>query len=95
MTALQDRGIPAATVASSGDLFEDEQLAARGFWRRLDHPVMGSIVANRAPFRSDTDASGPRSAAPLLGQHTREIAADVLGMTEAEIDDLTERRVFY
>lgn len=93
--ALMGRGIPAALVTTSGDLLGDPQLTARGFWRRLDHPVMGAIVGNRAPFRSAGDETGPRWAAPLLGEHTREIASDLLGLTPAEIDELVDRQVFY
>jgi crotonobetainyl-CoA:carnitine CoA-transferase CaiB-like acyl-CoA transferase len=93
--ALVARGVPAATVTTSADLLDDPQLAARGFWHRLDHPYMGSIVVNRAPFSSNVDASGPRSPAPLLGEHTREIAEGVLGMSPAEVDDLVARKVFF
>lgn len=95
VSALQARGVAAAVVTTSADLLDDPQLVARSFWRRMDHPVMGSIVVNRAPFRSDRDESGPRSVAPLLGQHTREIASELLGMSESETDDLIARRVFY
>lgn len=91
---LQDRGIPAAEVATSGDLLTDPQLEARRYWHRLDHPVMGSIVVNRAPFRSNRDDGSPIAAAPLLGQHTREIAIHLLGMTEAEYEHYVAEGVF-
>jgi benzylsuccinate CoA-transferase BbsF subunit len=92
--ALQQRGIPASPVRTSGDLIEDRHLQDRGFWRRLDHPFMGSIVVNRVPFASPDDDAGPRAAAPLLGEHTREIAESVLGMTAAEYEDHVAREVF-
>jgi len=95
VAALQAGGVPAAAVETSGGLLTDAQLEDRGFWHRLEHPVMGGIMVNRAPFRSDIDESGPRWAAPLLGQHTREIAEDVLGLSGTEIDDLIERGVFF
>ncbi len=93
--SLVAQGVPAAEVMTSGDLLTNPQLQARDFWRRLDHPYMGTIVGNRAPFRSREDEAGPRSAAPLLGQHTREIADELLALSAAEIDDLVDRRVFY
>jgi crotonobetainyl-CoA:carnitine CoA-transferase CaiB-like acyl-CoA transferase len=39
--------------------------------------------------------AGPHRAAPLLGEHTREIAGELLGLGDAEIDDLVERQVLY
>jgi benzylsuccinate CoA-transferase BbsF subunit len=92
--ALQERGVAAAVVETSGDLLENPQLTARRYWRRLDHPVMGSIVVNRVPFCSDTDDGGPLGAAPLLGQHTRQVARDVLGIEEAEFEELATKGVF-
>jgi len=51
-------------------------------------------VVNRAPFTSDHDELDPISPAPLLGQHTREIAREVLGMDETEYEDHVTRGVF-
>ena len=92
--ALQERCVPAAEVRTSGQLIDDEHLVARGFWRRFDHPVMGSIVVNRIPFISNLDDPGPLAAAPLLGEHTREIAQSLLDMSEAEYADHVAREVF-
>ena len=92
--ALQTRGVAAALMETSGDLLTNPQLTARGYWGRLEHPYMGSIVVNRAPFRSSLDEGAPRSAAPLLGQHTRELAASALGIEGAEYEDLVAREVF-
>jgi benzylsuccinate CoA-transferase BbsF subunit len=94
VAALQERDVPASRVRTPGDLIDDPHLVARGFWRRLDHSVMGEIVVNRVPFMSPDQDDAPRSAAPLLGEHTREIATSVLGMSEAEYRDHVEREVF-
>jgi benzylsuccinate CoA-transferase BbsF subunit len=91
---LQRRGVPASRVRTPGDLIGDPHLEARGFWRRLEHPYMGEIVVNRVPFTSLGEDTGPRAAAPLLGQHTREIAETLLGLSEVEYDDLVAREVF-
>jgi benzylsuccinate CoA-transferase BbsF subunit len=93
VAALQTRSVPAARVRTPGDLIDDPHLAARGFWRRLDHPVMGEIVVNRVPFMSVDQDDAPRSAAPLLGEHTKEIAQTILGMSEAEYLDHVAREV--
>jgi crotonobetainyl-CoA:carnitine CoA-transferase CaiB-like acyl-CoA transferase len=86
--------VPAAAVETSADLLSNPQLAARDYWSRLDHPVLGSIVVHRVPFRSVPPAGAPRRAAPLLGEHTREIAASVLGIEGDAYEDLVAREVF-
>ena len=59
-----------------------------------DHPVLGRIRMPNLPFRfSDCDTS-PKSVAPLLGQHNREIAAK-LGYPAAEIDAMVRDGVLY
>jgi benzylsuccinate CoA-transferase BbsF subunit len=93
-TRLGAAGVPAARVQTPGDLLDDPQLVARDYWYRLEHPYMGPTVVNRAPFTSDHDELGPISPAPLLGQHTREVARDVLGMGDAEYEDHVARGVF-
>jgi benzylsuccinate CoA-transferase BbsF subunit len=93
--ALQAEGVPAWPVLSSVDLLEDEQLRSRQYWRTLVHPVIGEVTAPAAPFRSNGERTGPEAAAPLLGEHTREIAGTVLGLSDAEIDELTEEKALW
>jgi benzylsuccinate CoA-transferase BbsF subunit len=92
--ALQDRGVPASKVRTPGDLIEDGHLVERGFWRRLAHPVMGEIVGSRPPFTSNRDNGGPTRSAPLLGEHTWEIASSLLGMSREAYEDHVAREVF-
>jgi benzylsuccinate CoA-transferase BbsF subunit len=94
-TALQAEGVPAYPVLSSRDLLDDEQLRARRFWRSLDHPVIGAMTAPSAPFVNNSERTGPTAAAPLLGQHTADVAHDLLGLDEAQIASLTEDGVFW
>src|SRR5207245_11708922 len=43
---LQAAGVAAALVANARDLFEDEQLAHRGHFVRLEHAAMGETAYN-------------------------------------------------
>jgi crotonobetainyl-CoA:carnitine CoA-transferase CaiB-like acyl-CoA transferase len=82
-------------VLSSVDLLGDDQLRARSFWRTLSHPVIGEMTAPSAPFLDGGGRTGPEQAAPLLGEHTREIASSLLGMSGAEIDALVAEEVLW
>ena len=93
--ALQQRGVAAWPVLNARGMLENDQLVSRGFWRTLDHPVMGQFTASAAPFRNGGVRTGPVNAAPLLGQDTRAIATEVLGLSDGEIDDLERDQVFW
>jgi len=78
-------GIPVGPVNRIGDMLADPQVAAREMVVEVDHPRAGAVKALGLPIKfSDTPGSVTR-AAPVLGQHTREVL-ESLGYTGAEID---------
>ena len=87
MEALHAEGVPAGVVQRSSDLQRDPQLAHRRFFRDLEHQEMGTIPYPGHQFSISGYDSGPRSAAPVLGQHNDEVLRDVLGMTDEEITE--------
>lgn len=87
MELLLAQGVPAGVVQRSSDLQTDPQLSHRGFFRNLDHQEMGTIPYPGHQFRIRGYDSGPRSAAPVLGQHNEQVLRDVLGMTDEEISE--------
>lgn len=93
--ALQRNGVPAWPVLSSADLLQDEQLRDREFWRTLVHPVIGAMSMPAAPFRADGERAGPERPAPLLGEHTRELARSMLSLTDTQIDKLVDEQVLW
>jgi len=89
MSALQRRGVPAGAVWNAEDVVQrDAQLAHRGHWVRLPHAEMGDAIYNAPPFRFSRTPAGLQSAAPLLGQHTREICREIMGLSDTEVDAL-------
>jgi crotonobetainyl-CoA:carnitine CoA-transferase CaiB-like acyl-CoA transferase len=48
-----------------------------------------------APFRGRAGRTGPERAAPLLGEHTRDIATSLLGLPDAEVDALVDEKVLW
>jgi crotonobetainyl-CoA:carnitine CoA-transferase CaiB-like acyl-CoA transferase len=92
--ALDAAQVPAAPVQRIDEVVADPQVAARGMIIEQDHPLLGKIRLPDLPFRfSDCDTS-PRSVAPLLGQHNRDIAAR-LGYSSAQIDTMVTDGVLY
>ena len=90
---LQAQGIAAFPSFTAKDIIEDPHLNARGFVERLEHPEVGARAHTGIPWRFAERPNGVRMPAPQLGGHTDEVLRDLLGLSDAEIDDLRERGV--
>ncbi len=94
LAALDGAGVPCAPIQRIDEVLADPQTQARGMVVEQDHPVLGRVRLPNLPFRfSDYDTS-PRGPAPLLGQHNRDLAAD-LGFTPTEIEAMVRDGVLY
>jgi crotonobetainyl-CoA:carnitine CoA-transferase CaiB-like acyl-CoA transferase len=91
--ALWSRGVPVAKVMQPHRQPELPQLAARGFFEDVDHPVNARTPHCTLPFTSTRrpDRIHVRPA-PLLGQHNRELLAE-LGLSDKDIDELETQGV--
>lgn len=85
---LWEAGVPVAKVMQPHRQTELAQLAFRGFFETVGHPVNESVPHSTVPARF---SRGPhrfhRQSAPLLGQHNHELLS-ALGLTESEIAEL-------
>ena len=80
-------GVPVGPVNRIGDMLADPQVHARDMVVEVDHPRAGRVQALGNPVKfSDTPGEVTR-AAPLLGEHTREVLAS-LGYSNERIDEL-------
>ena len=80
---LQGEGVPAAVVATSKDTREDVQLNHRGFFRSIQHSVIGEHSYRGPAFRLNGTPDN-QFAGPAMGEHNFEVCA-MLGMTDEEI----------
>ena len=96
MDTLQGIGVCAAVVQDVEDQFKrDKQYAATGFLVNLTEPEAGDVVTENVPMRMSETPGKVRGGAPLMGEHTHEIARDLLGLNDAEIRKLDEEKVLY
>jgi crotonobetainyl-CoA:carnitine CoA-transferase CaiB-like acyl-CoA transferase len=87
LDALGRAGVPATPVRTLEELFDDEHLAATGYWRTERHPTDGAMrVPSPSSWFSRTPAE-VRRLAPRLGEHTREVLREA-GYADAEVDAL-------
>ncbi|WP_324718033.1 CoA transferase [Carboxydochorda subterranea] len=82
-------GVPVAPVNDLAEAFTDSQAEARGSVWKLAHPVIGTLAVVASPLQhlSRTPAA-PGGHPPLLGEHTREVLQEVLGLTPADVHQL-------
>ena len=92
MDSLQRAGVPAGVVQSQADLWEDPQLAHRGFFTWLDHAECGPMPYDGLQFLLSKTPGILRPQA-LIGQHNAEILTEKLGLSDAEIGDLVAEGV--
>ena len=88
MERLQAAGVPAAMMMRPDDHEQDPHLLSRGVSRELHQPGLGLVRLENGPFRSRSIPPVRVSPAPEHGEHTREICATVLGLSEPEIEAL-------
>jgi crotonobetainyl-CoA:carnitine CoA-transferase CaiB-like acyl-CoA transferase len=86
--ALVAAGIPAGVVRDPREATDHPQLAARGFYEEVDHPVVGRRPLPGPPFRQTHPTRWIRRPPPTLGQHSREILRELADVTDAELDAL-------
>jgi crotonobetainyl-CoA:carnitine CoA-transferase CaiB-like acyl-CoA transferase len=92
--ALDAAEVPCSAVQRIDQVIADPQVRARNMIIEQDHPAMGKVRLANVPFKfNDADAT-PKRPAPLLGQHNREIAAE-LGVPAAEIEVMAKDGVLY
>lgn len=91
--ALSQAGVPYGDIRSVQEVCEAEQLVTRNMIIEMSHPTAGMVKNIDSPLRFDDENDDVHSAPPLLGQHTAEILIDLLGLTQAQLNDLANRRV--
>jgi len=93
MEQLQAVGVPAGLLAHPEHHMSDPQLMHRGYQKLIVQPDYESLLVEGPPFLGSDLPDVLTNPAPMLGEHTREIAAELLGLSQGEIEELIEARV--
>jgi len=86
--SLQAAGVEAVPVQDFGDAHDDPQLASRGHFVRMSHPFLGEGDYERNGFRLSNGDGAYRRSAPTLGRDNAFVLGDILGLSEAEQEQL-------
>jgi len=92
LARLDREGLPSGPINDYAEALADPQALARQMVVDLVHPGAGPIKALGTPVKLSETPGAVDRPAPLLGQHTAEILAE-LGYSEAERRALSEKGV--
>jgi formyl-CoA transferase len=90
---LEAQGVPCGPINNLDEVFENEQVRARGMQIDLPHPAAGKVKLVRSPMKMSATPATSEMAPPLLGQHTDEVLAEVLGKSFDAIAALRANKV--
>ncbi len=85
---LQAAGVPAAPVQTIPDVFEDEQLRARGFFELISHTVAGTWEMEAPHWRMSETPAHIRLPPPSFAEHNNWVFHELLGLSDEEIEAL-------
>ena len=85
---MQSFGVPCGIVQSPEAMHADPQLAHRGHYWKLEHPVMGLRAYDGPAFRLAKTPTELRKAAPCLGEDNEYVFKEIVGLSEDEFIEL-------
>ena len=87
LARLEEAGVPAGPVLDIGEMHRDAQTLARDMVVEVEHARVGPVKTIGLPVKFSQTPGGVRTAAPLYGQHSREVLAEH-GYSAEEIEGL-------
>ena len=88
---LNEASVPVSPIYDMAEALSDPQAEARNAVWNVLHPTLGDVplAASALQHMSRTPAE-PGGPPPLLGEHTREVLKETLGLEDPELDGLEE-----
>ena len=87
---LSEVGIPCGPINNIADVAADPQVAHRNMIIDVPHAKLGKVKMINTPVKLSRTPGGVEASAPELGQNTGEILQNLLGLTNDEINGLSE-----
>lgn len=87
---LSEVGIPCGPINNIAEVVADPQVEHRNMIIDVPHPKLGKVKMINTPVKLSRTPGYVDGPAPELGQNTREILIDLLGLTDDDINELNE-----
>lgn len=92
IAALEAAGVPCGPINELDEVFDNEQVIARGMQVELPHPCGAPVKLVRNPIRMSRTPPEARTAPPLLGAQTDDVLREWLGYDEEAIAALRAKQ---
>ncbi len=88
LVELEKAGIPCGPVNTIDKVVADPQIKAREMIITVRHPTTGDFKVTNTPVKLSRTPASIEQASPELGEHTREVLREFLGITKSELVEL-------
>jgi len=89
---LEAADVPCAPVNELEQAFAELKTTAPDMVQQVAHPVLGSLSQLGVPFKFSACGGDIRRPPPMLGEHTEEVLATLLGRSAKDIEMLREHK---
>ncbi|MEW6661090.1 MAG: CaiB/BaiF CoA transferase family protein [Bacillota bacterium] len=94
LTILEEAGVPCGPINNIAQVVSHPQVRARNMIVEVEDPVTGRLPMAGNPIKlSNMPDPEVRPAAPALGQHTKEVLAELLVLPDQRLEDLRRQGV--
>lgn len=91
LLALEAAKVPCGPINNLAEVFADEHVVSRDMVHRWSHPLAEAVDLVASPMKLSVTPVRADLPPPLLGQHTGEVLADWLGVSETRCAELRDR----
>ena len=95
VNALQKYGIPCGPLNNIAETSSMPQVAAREMLPEIEHKTFGPTPLANTPIKMSRTPGGIKGTAPDMGEHSREVLSELLGMNEGQLADLISNQVVW
>jgi crotonobetainyl-CoA:carnitine CoA-transferase CaiB-like acyl-CoA transferase len=94
MTKMKQANIPVGYLRTVEQGFNAPEARERGRLSRIPHPTVGFVPNIATPLNMELTPPTNPAAAPLLGEHTKEVLRGILGYDDARLGALAQAGAF-
>jgi CoA:oxalate CoA-transferase len=86
-------GLPCGPLNDIAQAAAQPQVQAREMLVPVRHPKIGELLLPDTPVKLSRTPGGIKGPSPELGEHTEEVLSELLGLSEAEIEELRRSEI--